>query len=207
MQILKTYGVGALVALVVALGVSYSVKQENIDIVEKIVEQVKSLGATPGTTFLSECVTFNGLDKCSERKTLTQASSTVASFGVQATSTLEGYQCFIHNATGTALSLGVGKGANKNNTATTTNLFVNSDENTYVAIGAQSKTNIRFSETYFATSSAELAVNSDLVFGPNDRLNIRVGGAAGDIDAETAHAVTYANYAPVGSCGVDWRVN
>lgn len=221
MSNLKTYGVGALVALVVALGASYLVKpdvpkQEKVN-VEKIINQIQekmNLGAFPGQDFLVDYLNFNGIEKNFRRQTLRTATSTICSLRAprNATSTLAFAQIHVHNATATALVLEVAKASG--GFATTTTLVRGSDINGQLfALGAQARNSIRFAEATYATSTPNApttvlvtasTLNPDFEFAPGDFLNVRVGGAAGDVDFGGNNAVTYRNYSPVGSCSAEF---
>ena len=209
MSLYKQIGVAALVALLVSLAAVYFVKPK---VVERIVENV---GAFPGTDFLVDTLNFNGIQKTFKVQRLVTASSTVCSLVPPrtGTSTLVAFDMHIHNATGTALVLEVGKATRGNGNATSTRLIRSGNDTTGVfALGAQSHNTIRFSETDFATSTADApttvldtaaVLNTDFLFISTDRLNVKVGGAVGDLD--TGSAVPYRNYAPVGTCSAEWK--
>lgn len=204
MNNLKTYGVGVLiVALVVALGVSLSAKNVDVDEIVSKVKQELSLGGTPGFDFLSQEINFNGLKKHYRQQRLNTATSTICSFrSPAATSTLASFQLHINNATATALVLEVARASTAY--PTTTRLIVPGDSG-LVSLAAQSYNNVVFNPAAAATSSAGGGiVNPSVVFNPNVYINVRVGGAAGDVEFGGNNDVTYQNYSPKGSCEAEF---
>lgn len=194
-------GVAALVALLVSLVAVYFVKPEN-RITEKVVEKT---GAFPGTEFLVDRLTFNGLDKYTFRKSLATGTSTVCSIrSPNATTTLVSAHIRIENATATTLLLESGK-SGTNPTATGTPLVYGADGATTFSLAAQTKANIRFSEFAYGSSTAgqQLTLDSELEFAPNAYLNFRVGGQSGDDTTENTNA--YQFYTPLGACEAEFN--
>ena len=214
MSNLKTYGVGALVALLVALGVSYSVRSSEVDVDSVVAKVQAQLGAFPGADFLVDILNFNGVEKAYRRQSVRTATGTICSIiPPNGTSTLVAFKIDIHNATATALVLEAGK-ARGTNTGTSTRLIRSGNDTTGVfALGAQSHNTIRFTETDFSTSTPDApttvsdtgaVLNPDFQFvntaTQKDFLNVRIGGAIGSADPDTGSAIPYQNYVPVGSC-------
>lgn len=206
MQNIKTYGVGALVALVVALGVSYSVKSDNVDIdsiVDRAVTKIQeTLGAVPGFDFLTEELNFNGVKYFPRRQPLATATSTICSIRSprSATTTLDSLRIHVHNATATALVLEVGRSTT--GYSTTTSLMGQIAR--VFSLGAQSHNTYNFIASTTVDSESYFQTNPVWEFAPGTYLNVRVGGAAGDADLVTNNAVTYRNYSPKGGCSAEF---
>lgn len=111
-----------------------------------------------------------------------------------ATSSLSAFNLDIHNATGTAtIVVEVARGAS-GSTATTTSL-----SGGVMSLGAQAHSNFTFVASTTGNGNQPnnfISVNSRWIFAPHERLNVRFGGATGDV---------YTNYSPVGVCTTQFR--
>ena len=174
---LKLVLVSTLVSLVVVWGVSVVTRPE------------LPLSAMPGPDITSPYLSVNGLATFSFSSGLNQASTSVCSFkSPGATSTLVLGTATLRTGTTTGLMLEWGKSVSPS--ATTTSLGVTS-------LGTLELATFRASSTAadFAVTASAGGKDPQFVFGPNQYLTLKYGGARGDLNVLA------------GSCKAEFKVN
>ena len=179
----KLIGV-ALVAIVIAIG-GY--------MFPNVTQIVREVGAMPGPDIQSPYIAFGEVRQWAAHQTLNQASTTICSLiSPAATSTLDmrsGVK--ITTGTTTAIALEIGKSTLMD--ATTTRI-------SYVTLasGAVVTLNSFVASTtgaYGSLSQQHTADETDIIFAPNTRFNVKYGGALGSLNVL------------VGTCNAIWLEN
>ena len=190
--------------LVVVVSVGLSVLFGGETITKETILKDKPVGALTGPILPYNDFGFGGVRFWGSGRSsdvgLQQGTSTICSLQAPtATSTLLNFTTHVHNATGTAtLVLEVARATTA--FATTTSLTFGTR-----ALAAQSHQTFSFVASTTGSTNSLIQTDPRWEFGPNEFLNVKVGGATGDVNSANS-AITYANYAPVGSCGAIWQV-